>query len=65
VADIVDRLRHQVTIGTGQVTPLRKEAAAEIERLRTALRRYGDRDRMAWAPPELQSTIDAAMANPE
>lgn len=35
--DIVSRLLHQVTIGTGQVTPLREEAAAEITRLRDAL----------------------------
>lgn len=35
---------------------------AENKRLREALRRYGDRTRMAWAPAELQDTIDAAMA---
>lgn len=38
------------------------QAADEIERLRTALRRYGDRTRMAWAPAELQETIDAAIS---
>lgn len=35
---------------------------AEIARLREALRRYGDRARMSFAPPELQETIDTAMA---
>lgn len=34
---------------------------AEVERLREALRRYGDRIRMATAPAELQQTIDDAM----
>jgi len=62
MADLVERLRHEVTVGSGTVTPLRHEAADEIARLRAALRRYGDRTRMAWAPAELQETIDAAMA---
>lgn len=35
---------------------------AEIARLREALRRYGDRNRMSWAPAELQETIDTAMS---
>ena len=34
---------------------------AENERLREALRRYGDRIRMAMAPAELQQTIDDAL----
>lgn len=34
---------------------------AEKERLREALRRYGDRIRMAMAPAELQQTIDDAL----
>lgn len=37
MADILKRLRTEVTIGSGQVTPLRVEAADEIERLREVL----------------------------
>jgi hypothetical protein len=33
MADLVDRLRSEVTIGSGTVSPLRIEAADEIERL--------------------------------
>lgn len=35
---------------------------AEIEQLREALRCYGDKNRMASAPAELQSAIDRALA---
>ena len=35
--DLVYHLRHTVTVGTGQVTELRTEAADEIERLNAAL----------------------------
>ena len=35
--DIVTRLLGEVTVGSGTVTPLREEAAAEITRLRKAL----------------------------
>lgn len=38
---------------------------AEIELLREALRRYGDRAQMAQAPAELRPVIDAALAEPE
>lgn len=37
------------------------QATAEIEKLRKALVLYGDRDRMAWAPSDLQPTIDRAL----
>ena len=37
MTDIVHRLRREVTVGSGVVTPLRLEAASEIERLRADL----------------------------
>lgn len=37
MADLVERLREEVTVGSGQVTPLRFETAAELERLRRSV----------------------------
>ncbi|WP_166504648.1 hypothetical protein [Thioclava sp. IC9] len=42
-----------------------KRQAAEIERLREVIRRYGDPARMAWAPAEYRETIEAAMNETE
>lgn len=73
MTDIVERLhsrrenvRDDLTQGRKWVQDaLCQEAADEIDRLRAALRRYGDRASMSFAPPELQPTIDAAFAKRE
>jgi hypothetical protein len=71
MSDIVDRLKVRGKAAGERLNHTwrrlhveRIEAANEIVRLRTALRQYGDRNRMAWAPPDLQATIDAAMSEP-
>ena len=38
MTDIVDRLRHHAKVGDGWTRPVASEAAAEIERMRKALR---------------------------
>lgn len=38
------------------------ERVKEVSRLQQALVRYGDRTRMAWAPSDLQQTIDDALS---
>lgn len=68
--DIVQQLRHGDAYNGRTVNckhdlcncAVMENAAAEIEALRAALYRYGDRKRMAFAPAELQPTIDAALA---
>ena len=61
--DLISELRASAPPGT-HVGDCMVRAADEIVRLRAALRQYGDRNRMAWAPSDLQATIDAAMSEP-
>lgn len=59
--DHIGRPGVEIDVMRGAANALNQQTA-EIERLRAALARYGDKDRMAWAPAELQPTIDRALA---